>query len=516
MFPSLLSLISTPDWRDVGKKALLVLLLPVFFILKGYDENFGLIPLAVLTGLFFRYILISLAVFVISLILLRKLSKAVLFSLFLLCIFFFFGAFHDFLKKILKPGVFTSYTLLLPLIFVFVLIVFFLLRKSKKKKTLAIKYCSYLLSIITILEIGTLGYKFLANPSTNNLAPRPPGIKQPFDSCLQSGKPDIFFVVLDGYTSSKCLQEEFNYSNKYIDLLLKSNHFFTSIHSKSNYNLTPFSLSSTLDWDYLKPGLENHHYSTRFFLQGIETLKNNELAGFLKKEGYLLQNFSVFDFKDAPTQARPLYDNNELARLIDDQTIYSRIMRDIGWNFTVRNYFTGEFKIPKTYKEKKELEISRDRYNWDKLLDAIQTENDSPRFVYTHVMLPHDPFYFKKDGSMVSDTAIVLNNYDLKAAYLDQLQYTNSLLGHFIQMASKKTNRERVVIIQGDHGFRDYGPTVPKEKEFMNLNAYYFSDHNYSTLYDSISPVNSFRVVLNKYFCQSFPLLKDSSVYLNH
>jgi hypothetical protein len=32
-------------------------------------------------------------------------------------------------------------------------------------------------------------------------------------------------------------------------------------------------------------------------------------------------------------------------------------------------------------------------------------------------------------------------------------------------------------------------------------------------IYDSISPVNSFRVVLNKYFGASYPLLEDIAYY---
>ncbi|MDQ3277751.1 MAG: hypothetical protein M3Q06_05465, partial [Bacteroidota bacterium] len=59
-----------------------------------------------------------------------------------------------------------------------------------------------------------------------------------------------------------------------------------------------------------------------------------------------------------------------------------------------------------------------------------------------------------------------------------------------------------------------FDASVPPNKVFRNLNAYYFSDKDYGMLYDSISPVNTFRVVLNKYFSQSFPLLKDSSFYL--
>jgi hypothetical protein len=279
--------------------------------------------------------------------------------------------------------------------------------------------------------------------------------------------------------------------------------------------VTPFSLSSTLDMNYLKPGIENEAGQDKLFVQAITTLKNNELSKFLKTKGYQIKNFGCFDFNDAPTPTQPYFDNL-FYKQIDDQTIYSRVARDIGWNFTTKNIFTGAFRVPKNYTKTKEYHIYRNQYNWDKLVNELKQKSDSPRFVYAHIMLPHEPFYLDKNGGLVSDTAIILNNLNLKAAYIDQLIYVNRLLTDLIPMIADKTEHEKVVILQGDHGFRDYGPQAPKEKEFMNLNAYYFPDHDYSMLYKNISPVNSFRVVLNKYFCQSFPLLKDSSVYFQH
>ena len=43
------------------------------------------------------------------------------------------------------------------------------------------------------------------------------------------------------------------------------------------------------------------------------------------------------------------------------------------------------------------------------------------------------------------------------------------------------------------------------------LNAYYFHDGNYEQLYENISPVNSFRVILNQYMEMDFELLDDRS-----
>ena len=41
------------------------------------------------------------------------------------------------------------------------------------------------------------------------------------------------------------------------------------------------------------------------------------------------------------------------------------------------------------------------------------------------------------------------------------------------------------------------------------LNAYYFPGKKYQSLYSRISPVNSFRVILNDYFGAALPLLPD-------
>jgi len=76
------------------------------------------------------------------------------------------------------------------------------------------------------------------------------------------------------------------------------------------------------------------------------------------------------------------------------------------------------------------------------------------------------------------------------------------------------TARKKIVIIEGDHGYREYLQRSKMPEIFRNLNAYWFPDKNYSTLYDGISPVNTFRVVFNQYFHKYFPLLPDSSVYI--
>jgi hypothetical protein len=77
-------------------------------------------------------------------------------------------------------------------------------------------------------------------------------------------------------------------------------------------------------------------------------------------------------------------------------------------------------------------------------------------------------------------------------------------------------NPSSVIVLLGDHGFRG---TSRSSKEysihaFKNLNAVYFPHRDYSGLYDSISNVNQFSVILNKLFALQYSVLPDTTIFL--
>jgi hypothetical protein len=495
------------------KKILFLFFLPVFFLLHAYNENFGLLPLKVIATLFFQYILITIGTLIVSVVLFKNLNKADTFSLYLLSVFFLFGAFHDYL---LSSSVFyfiSSYSILVPLFLIVTILIFFYIKLRKDNNAFSMRYFYYLVTIFLILEVGTFIFNGATHVADSNNLSDDNYFKSLNNNCFKAKKPDIFFIVLDGYTSSQCLKEEFDYDNSSTDSLFKKNHFYISTYSKSNYNVTPFSLSSTLNLGYLKNGVENTMVSTKKFLQAMETLKTNRLAKFLDGQGYSIRNYGCFDMEMAPAPTDPYFKDLYYTQ-VDNQTFFSRLWADIGWNFTLKNIFTRKFQISENYKEKKSYHLFRNDYNLKGLIRELGGYSHAPKFVYTHLILPHEPFYLDSSGRLVSDTTILLKKISSKEGYLGQIKYSNKVLKQIVESIPHSNNREKVIIIEGDHGFRYYEPDVPDYKVFMNLNAYYFSDGDYSNLYNSISPVNSFRVVLNKYFCQSMPLLKDSSVFL--
>jgi hypothetical protein len=75
-----------------------------------------------------------------------------------------------------------------------------------------------------------------------------------------------------------------------------------------------------------------------------------------------------------------------------------------------------------------------------------------------------------------------------------------------------------IIVLQADHGpgsMLDWdSPQDSNLRERMAIfNAYYFPDQNYEALYPGISPVNTFRVILNRFFGAEYDILDDASYY---
>ena len=63
----------------------------------------------------------------------------------------------------------------------------------------------------------------------------------------------------------------------------------------------------------------------------------------------------------------------------------------------------------------------------------------------------------------------------------------------------------------GEHGVKNGIP----EEMLPIINLYYLPNGGDADLYSTISPVNTFRVILNYYFNMDFELLKDVSYFWN-
>jgi len=133
-------------------------------------------------------------------------------------------------------------------------------------------------------------------------------------------------------------------------------------------------------------------------------------------------------------------------------------------------------------------------------------------FVFVHILCPREPFVFDRDGNRRQDgeTRWRYDDPHSMDRYVDQVIFVNQEIEQLIDNLIIRSKVPPIIIIQGDHG-----PTYPDEwlrrGYFGILNAYYLPDGGAEKLYPSITPVNSFRVILDYYFGTHLGLLEDRS-----
>ncbi|KPL22681.1 MAG: hypothetical protein AMJ75_07635 [Phycisphaerae bacterium SM1_79] len=107
---------------------------------------------------------------------------------------------------------------------------------------------------------------------------------------------------------------------------------------------------------------------------------------------------------------------------------------------------------------------------------------------------------------------------------MDRIVFTNRKLQELIDTLLSSSQPPPIIIVQADEGPYPQGLEVGSKpfnwqtasnaqlREKMGiLNAYYLPDVNKDILYESITPVNSFRIVFNLYFGTDLGLLPDES-----
>jgi len=95
-----------------------------------------------------------------------------------------------------------------------------------------------------------------------------------------------------------------------------------------------------------------------------------------------------------------------------------------------------------------------------------------------------------------------------QSGYVNQAEFISDRISQVVKGLIENSTVPPIIIIQGDHGPSHYD----KKTRMGILNAYYFPDVQ-SELYSNITPVNSFRLLLNTYFGAEFGLLEDVSYY---
>lgn len=491
-------------FRILQKYPLYLLLLPTFFVLHGFVENYGFIEIREAAILLLSYIFLAFSIAGFSFVFFRNWNRSALITVFWLSFFFFFGALHDFLKLHSPVKFITRYSFLLvsALLILFFLFIYF--KKSTKPFQRFSVYLNSLFLIYIMVDIGT-GIWNANSGEKKMLSVYGAATANDYKKCDTCQRPDIYFLLYDEYGGSASLKEQYGYENDLDSFLLKTG-FSIQKHSRSNYSFTPFSMSSILNMSYIN-GISNPNaVSADDYANCNLLIRDNEVIKFLDVQGYEIINYSVFDLAGNPSRV----DQSFLplkTKLISDRTLFAHMNKDIGWLMITRfpfNLFSKNY-----FMRHKENNVQFQ----DLSLQEAKRKSQKPKFVYTHFYMPHPPYFYDKNGKL-KDEAVVYQEYKTNppASYLEYVTYCNTKVRELITTILAHSPNS-VILIMSDHGYREAKSTKTKYF-FENMNAAYFPDLKYGNFYDSISGVNQFRIVLNKYFNAGFPLIKDSTVLL--
>jgi hypothetical protein len=331
---------------------------------------------------------------------------------------------------------------------------------------------------------------------------------------LQSGPemPDIYYIVLDAYTRGDVLKDKFHLDNSTFTDELEKLGFYVADCSQSNYGFTKFSITSTLDMDFIDAISERYLGGKMDLIWIPELLRKNEVRQNLEQLGY----------------TTVVFDNNYINLLWNDADVIYRMNPS---RFNTEQLFPGVNGFEAMLIRESaalvltdSLSIFGDRfipitnlpdnghrelilYMFEKLKGVPLTVK-SPKFVYAHFVAPHFPIVFDPEGGPV----ILAENADLDtyiAAYRGEVLYLNKRVLEVVREIISTSTTPPVIIIQGDHG--DDKATANDRMKI--LNAYYLPGVDRSKLYPTISPVNSFRLVFNEIFGGNYALLPDKSYF---
>jgi Sulfatase len=500
--------------KILKKSAFLALiLLPIFFLLHNYNELFGFINVHQII----KYGLIIYLILGLTILLLyagKKWNAKTSVILFSLTIFvLLFGPINNYIRTIVHSRVLSSYYIVFTICF---LVLILIIRKIVRTPAIAPKtilFINLAIIFITVTELMMLFVNKAAYNRTKNLIYPQKPLSEKFVSpnLADSAKPDIYFFVFDAYTNNKTLKQVWNFDNSELADWLGSNGFHIPTDSRSNYNFTAFSVSSTFNMNYIDPTRGSNASVPINILQANESLSDNEALDILKKENYTI-NF-LAPFKNSIKENNLGHFFEYLSdKQISRQTLVGSLYDSRIWKFVENKLTNTSDSI--SYKKPLLEKFRLIRNTVDEIKSTVDsTTNRNPHFVYGHIMVPHEPPLFDTTGSFLSyDEVLHASMFD---TYTAQIRYANSLIREIVSTIKAHNKPNTIIIIEGDHGFGFYSHDSIPKFAFANMNAIYFPDKDYSRVYDSLSPINTFRIVFDQFFKQRYPMLKDTSTVVS-
>ena len=412
-------------------------------------------------------------------------------------LFFSYGHIHDLISNNFEVRHFVLESVFV----VFFIITVFYFAKTKRKLNNSIKIANTIgIVLIAISAMNIISDNIQGNYSIDFLDTS----ENIISTTVISDKPDVYYIVLDAYAGDYALKNYFGYENNEFLSFLTENNFYVVPDAKTNYGTTFLSLASSLNIQHHNC-LEDANFCVGTG-RAFEMIQNNKVMKKFNEEGYtIINSYSGW----TPTRDFDIAYSNLCGRY--SATINSELTITIIGKSMLNPIYVKLFE-----------DVKRDQVLCVfSELEEVQHSYEKPIFVFSHMVLPHHPYVFGANGEDVSPETLEIGWEGLeddKEGYLNQLKFTNKKIQHFITKVIDESEIPPIIIIQGDHGLKSemedlQNPTDEELKErFSILNAYYIPT-KIELLEQNITPVNSFRIIINELFNEQLEMLPNTNYW---
>jgi hypothetical protein len=346
----------------------------------------------------------------------------------------------------------------------------------------------------------------------------------------QEDLPDIYYIVVDAYARNDVLIDQFGFDNGEFYEFLRSRGFYVADQSSSNYLWTHLSLASSLNMDYIPKIVPNWEQGLK--IEADQLIKKSLIRRNLENLGYstiaFASGWETTELFDADYVLTP---NKTKLEELNDEGLFNQ--------FEGMLFHTTMLKIlvdfdAVTHTPVAEFVAQRLLVPFDHQREIILAEFDNlaktpnipgPKFSFVHIISPHEPYLFGPNGEEVEQSGpfslaqITTMSIDERVKlYLDQLTFITSKLEETIDELISASERPIIIILQSDHGpgltldWESPQPAALKDKMSI-LNAFYVPPDCAKELYDTITPVNTFRIISNCVFGTTYQLLDDVTYF---
>lgn len=340
------------------------------------------------------------------------------------------------------------------------------------------------------------------------------------------GQPNVYFFILDEYSSFEILSKYYGYDNAVFNDFLEMEGFNVSRESYSTDNQTEHSICDLLNLDYISRELSKD--------ECLDASSNAPLNTIFSEMGYTEFQISTNNHyingvvslnSDAGQEALEeiALEGDDSGEIVSDNSISGALSELLGgmdngsdvdvdtdalneWGFYPSDY------IRSTYEDRSNYDYACSVLRiFDYFEDPANYTATTPRVTYTYMTATHVPFTFDEYGGLISGSKS--RDWEDTEVYLGQYKFISKHM-----MASISTiienDPDSIIIVMSDHGIRYHADCslmhtfyITDKDSCRILNAVYVKGQQYDI--EGLSGVNTLRYVLSLYEGLDYPPVAD-------